>query len=247
MKTSRTITLSEKTQQEILSFLHTNDLIQFYREYDWDQDNWKTGFKKILNLEEQTSLAAKNNVVGYEHVMAIAKWGAHRNLGKIQCATPINLPIYTNNQPVSWIESDPTRPLTILRPQIKYYGPTYFSKLLRFSMPAEYGAIDSRLVRVFGEGDPICQKARFLSLKVVFDSRWSIPEKQSGWPGEYGTWTNILRFMTKFLNESQIKCPHPDAYYQKGLREPGIWMNADVEMALFSYVSQVIYGKSRCA
>ena len=46
MTTSRTITLSEKTQQEILSFLHTYDLIQFYREYDWDQDNWKTGFKK---------------------------------------------------------------------------------------------------------------------------------------------------------------------------------------------------------
>ena len=245
MKISRTIMLSEKTRQEILSFLHSHDLVQLYQEYDWDEDNWKTGFKKILELETQTSRAAMNNVIGYEHVMAIAKWGAHRNLGKIQCATPINLSIYTNNQPASWIESDPTRPLVLLRPQIKYYGPTYFSKLLRFCMPGEYGAIDSRLVRVFGEGDPNNRKARFLSLRVILESSWSIPERQSGWPSEYGTWTNILRFMAEFLNESQIKCPHPDVFYQNGLREPGIWLCADVEMALFSYVTQSIYGKKR--
>jgi hypothetical protein len=109
-----------------------------------------------------------------------------------------------------------------------------------FSNPQVYGAIDTRLVRVFsiGGGTGI-EFHRWLSLWVKnYGYGWYIPENQPSWPGEFDTWIDILHHIVKLCNSSGIKCPHPDEYIDTGLRGKGIWIAADVETALFSYASK---------
>jgi len=54
---------------------------------------------------------------------------------------------------------------------------------------------------------------------------------------EYGTWTAILHRIAGTLNEGSIACPHPMTLSTANLRDQGIWLPADVEMALFAYAS----------
>ena len=118
-------------------------------------------------------------------------------------------------------------------------GPTYLSKVLMFSRPQLYRAIDTRLVRVFGNGDTATEGPGWLSLEVRKSGNgWHIPEIQTSWPGEYNTWIEILHHMAHQCNTSGHKCPHPDKYVALGLREKGIWIVADIETALFSYASK---------
>ena len=124
---------------------------------------------------------------------------------------------------------------------MRYFGKVYQSKLLRFAMPWEYGAIDKRLCQVFGRGDPASQHTELLSLKVEYNgTRWDLKYQQTEWPSEYGTWIQILRMIASELNQSGMSCPHPEVMYARGLREKGIWECADVEMALFSFASKAI-------
>jgi len=46
------------------------------------------------------------------------------------------------------------------------------------------------------------------------------------------------------LNKAGKTCPHPEIYYEKDLREKGVWLPADVETALFSYASQTLKAES---
>jgi hypothetical protein len=71
--------------------------------------------------------------------------------------------------------------------------------------------------------------------------RWSIG--RDNWPSEFGTWLAILGHIAGTLNASGVTCPHPNQFITAQLRQQGKWLPADVEMALFSYASQAIYGK----
>jgi hypothetical protein len=118
----------------------------------------------------------------------------------------------------------------------KGIGPTYLTKVLRFGSPIEYGAIDTRCVRVFGEGDPTSQQHRWLRLHVRnYGYGWYIPRTQRDWPTEYGVWVNILRYFSQLLPGD---CPHPTAFKESGLRLRNEWACSDIEMALFAYASR---------
>jgi len=236
-------TLPESTQEKVLELLSEISLPQDYQSYDWGNDSWKTGFQDIVRLECTMIDAAKRNCITKEHLLQIARWGGHPSQGKINCRDRIELPLYVDGTYADWVESNPVKGIKVLAPQMSYFGKVYQSKLLRFAMPWEYGAIDKRLCQVFGRGDPASQHTELLSLKVEYNyqqNRWDLKYYQAEWPSEYGTWIHILRMIANELNQLDTPCPHPEVMYARGLRKKGIWECADVEMALFSFASKVI-------
>ena len=144
--------------------------------------------------------------------------------------------------PAIWLEKEPENAVCILECKVRGFGPTYCSKILHFAVPQIFGAIDTRLVRVFGRGDTQCGgRYQLLELSVSLSgNRWQISQSQKEWPGEYGTWVHILNHIARSLNSGGIPCPHPPQYLQSGRREEGKWLPADVETVLFSYASQVV-------
>jgi hypothetical protein len=234
--------LSEKIRKNVDIFLAKNSLKDWYNNYNWDNDSKQSSFQNIVDLEIQLSQAAKNNTITSEHVMKIARWGAHPMIDKIRCNSRIDLPLFENNKPAAWIQDNPEYGITLLRPQVYYVGPTYMTKILRFSMPLEFGALDTRITRVFGKGDPLHSYLPFLELEAEdHQGKWFIKYPQPAWPSEYSTFIFILRFMVEDMNRAGIPCPHPEVLYDHGLRRRGIWECADVEMALFSFASEKIY------
>lgn len=235
--------LSDQLQRRIKDFLAKHDLRSFYKEYEWGNDMWEKGFPDMLQLEIDLSMAAKHGYLTKTHVIAVARWGLLRNLKRVQCPELFRISLCDNL--AEWLKSNPTAPLATLRENIKGMGPTYFSKILMFSQPQIYGAIDTRLTRVFGRGDANNEQLKWLSLEVKnYGYGWFIPESQSSWPGEYNTWIEILHHIASLCNTSKLECPHPNGYIDNGLREKGIWIVADVETALFSYASKRLGGEA---
>jgi hypothetical protein len=229
----------------IEKFIRENDISQLYQEYEWYDDTWDRGFPDLFRLEQNISYAARTSSLSQEHLIQVAKWGRHPNPKKITCYNPINITLYVNDYPAEWLERESENAVWILEGQTRGFGPTYCSKLLHFAVPQVFGAIDTRLVRTFGRGDPdssLCYP--LLDLMVIRSGkRWAIPSSQEGWPKEYGTWTSILKYFAQTLNQAGKSCPHPKQYYDFNLREEGVWLPADIETALFRYASQVVEGK----
>jgi hypothetical protein len=239
-----TMTLNPIVQREVDRLLHDCVLSDLYKEYVWKGDSWQNGFVDLFRLEQLISTAARNYSLGKTHLLEVAEWGRHPNPKKIACHEPIKITLYVNNFPAEWLEREPENAVWILEGQTHGFGPTYCSKLLHFAVPQVFGAIDSRLVRTFGLGDPDAQRCPLLNLKVSRSGkRWAISSSQSGWPGEYGTWTAIINYIAKTLNNNGNECPHPEIYYKSQIRENGVWLPADVETALFSYATQIIEGQ----
>jgi hypothetical protein len=178
--------------------------------------------------------------ISLQDVRDVANWGKLRNPGRI-AGNYIVLPrntLHTNNGgPTEILRLQPISPLCTLEENITSgIGPTYFSKVLRFGLPQEYGALDSRCVRVFGKGDPHAQRQNWLAIIVRNDGYgWYIPKTQAKWPSAYGIWIDILRFFAEKLPHN---CPHPQGFVNSALRLENKWNCADVEMALFTYASQ---------
>ncbi len=241
----RSFTLPKITQEKVLELLSEIPLPQYYRSYDWGNDRWESGFQDIVRLECTMIDAAMRNRITKDHLVQIAQWGGHPSQNEITCRNCIELPLYVDGTYADWVESNPVKGIKVLAPQMRYFGKVYQSKLLRFAMPWEYGAIDKRLCQVFGRGDPASQHTELLSLKVEHNgNRWDLKYQQAEWPSEYGTWIQILRMIANELNQSGMPCPHPELMYARNLRKKGIWECADVEMALFSFASKAI-GASR--
>jgi len=108
-------------------------------------------------------------------------------------------------------------------------GPTYLSKVIRFALPEEYGAIDTRIVRVVGQGDPASRQHNWLALRVRNDGYgWYIPKVQVTWPNDYAKWINILRFLQvnlitltiRILAFTQQGSSKKDCAYQEFGRAP---------------------------
>jgi len=212
--------LSTTITAEIDRLLAEVDMVREYRAYRWKADSWMNGFPEICNLEGSLSSAARENRLGYFHARNLAIWGGLPNPLGIRCQEPLNLALYTGGKPSPWLRDNADNVMRMLESQIRGFGPTYCSKMLRFSVPSVFGAIDTRLVRVFGSGDPGAQEYQLLDLQVTrSDPRWAIPSHQESWPMEYGTWTAIPHRMAGTLNEGSIACPHPMTLSAANLRE----------------------------
>jgi hypothetical protein len=227
---------------ELDEFPREYDFANLYMSYNWKNDNYNDGFPDILRIEHLLIESDRNEGISLGDVRIIANWGSLRNPARIK-GNEIALPPRTlhdaNNTPAENLALDPIGPVLLLQRNIeKGIGPTYLSKVLRFGLPMEYGAIDSRCVRVFGEGDPPSQRHHWLSLRARNDGYgWYISKVQRAWPSAYGIWLNILRYFSHRLPKN---CPHPPAFVHSGLRSNNEWACADVEMALFAYASQFI-------
>jgi hypothetical protein len=225
------------------SFLDTLDIAKLYKEYSWDRDTWENGFPEILKLEVSISEAAWNNAIQTSHLIQIAEWGRLREPSRVKLTGDLGIPFYDGGHIYEWVDRHPAMYLDRLDRVITGYGPTYSTKFLRFAVPSEFGAIDTRLVRVFGRGDIKNKKMDFLKLAVQSSNGGSIKTSKDTWPSEYATWVNILRYIAQKLNDAGILCPHPQNFIDAGLREGGEWFCADVEMALFSYATHCIYSR----
>lgn len=231
--------LSTELQNRLSGFLRRQDFSNFYRDYSWDRDTYSNGFPDIVDLESNIRTAAMNNQITIDHVISVAKWGKLRNICRVKgplCLQNINL-YQESGLPLAQLAENPLPPLASLDNQVEGLGPTYLSKVIRFALPQEYGSIDTRIVRVVGLGDRDSKLLDWLDLRVRNDGYgWYISRYQKAWPAEYVKWLNILRFFAHRLNEIN-PCPHPLSFVNLGLRTNGVWTCADVEMAIFSYVS----------
>ncbi|MCK9342782.1 MAG: hypothetical protein M0P33_02605 [Massilibacteroides sp.] len=226
-------------QEEVDRLLADLDFPALYRGYAWRNDTWEKGFPDILRLEREVTAAARNQAIGLEDVRKVARWGGLA--GRVDSPGRLPVTLYVGDAPAYWLLHDAGDTVRDIERQIRGFGPTYASKLLRFAVPQVFGALDTRLVRVFGRGDPLMQQYALLDLAAEpSGDRWAIPVTQSGWPGEYGAWTEILRVIASALNREEVCCPHPAGFTAADLRSHGIWLAADMEMALFSYASGVV-------
>jgi hypothetical protein len=231
-----------ETQKMINNLLKNLDFPDLYKKYDWKGDTHKKGFPDLYRLEKEISDAAKSGDIRKHHLVEIAKWGKLRNTKGISCTEPLGLVLYVKGQPAPDLLQEPENAIKKIDSLVKGFGPTYSSKLLHFAVPNVFGALDTRLVRIFGNAAP---EYRLLDLDAVQSGdRWLIPPGQSGWPGEYGTWIAVLNCLAEQLNKTGKSCPHPLIYYENNLREEGEWLPADVETALFSYASQQLKAPS---
>ena len=233
------MSLSTQLQRRIEGFLADHDLPSLFKGYSWGKDTWESGFADMRQLEIDLSMAAKHEYLTKTHIMSVARWGRLRNIKKIRCPELMRISLYDRDDLTEFFESAPSASLKSLRNNIRGIGPTYLSKILMFSRPQLYGAIDTRLARVFGKGNTDIEGLMWLSLEVKnYGYGWYIPEYQTLWPSEYDTWIEILHYVTRLCNGGGYECPHPDEYVDLGLRDKGIWIVADVETALFSYASK---------
>lgn len=235
-------TLKASVKDSIGNLIETCDLAELYHTYAWKQDLWQNGFPEICRLERNIGSAVRTGTLSKDHLKAIAEWGGLKKIAQIEAATPIKIELFEDGNVAQWARDNPENAIRVLDRQIRGFGPTYTSKLLRFAAPKIFGAIDTRIVRVFGAGDTGPDRLHLLDLSVTpgDDGGWAINRDQSGWPEEYGTWIGILTYAASKLNAEGVMCPHPDSLVGAGFRERGVWFNADVEMALFNYASKNI-------
>ena len=234
--------LSRELTGELDRFLADHDFQDLYRTYSWRNDTFKRGFPDILQLERRLGIHRRSANLDIDDIRDVADWGRLPNLKRISVKDTgrlRDLALLLNGAKVEneiIIERYPEMPAGLLDNAVKGIGATYVSKVLRFALPEQYGAIDTRLVRVLGNGDPINSRCDWLPLTAYnpSPSRWAI--RPASWTQGYKVWINILRY---FANAMPDNCPHPESFNRHELRQDGIWTCADVEMALFSYATGV--------
>jgi hypothetical protein len=226
------MSLTIEQYQGIDRFMAEFNLCTLYKAYRWRNDAWETGFIDIRDLENKLSTTAQKGYIVEEHVKKVAKWGGLRDMRHLMCPERVEMLPYETHGSTACLVHSPSEAVCHLKTQItRGMGPTYLSKVLRFSQPEAFGAIDTQLVKVFGQ-----EGTNWVSLRVSdYGSGPHIRDSQPGWPGEYDRWIEILRYIADKCNSNCLRCPHPEQLVQLGLRERGVWIVADVEMALFSH------------
>ena len=240
--------LSPDLTGKLDDFLAQHDFPCGYRSYCWKNDTHSAGFPDILSLEVQVMESVRSGGITLHDVESVVRWGSPQDTGQeIEICDEDGLGIgskllLTQFQGTPQVADHPEWPARYLYDSVKDIGPTFVSKVLRFALPAQYGVIDARVVRVFGEGDPVSNRHQWLSLTAYKSDpkyeRWAI--RGYNWPNGYGVWIDILRHLALKMSEKGIDCPHPQQFVDNGLRDAGVWTCADVEMALFAYASRVI-------
>jgi len=233
---NRTLDLPESLKKQITQFVDCQDWVGLYKDYLWHNDTWENGFSDILRLETQMRCSLQNGEIKRKDVLDVAYWGKFFYPPKI--TFPESIPIA--EEILKDDGSSLLQALIALKQNVGGLGPTYLSKVLRFAFPNRAGAFDSRIVRVFGIGDPTVNQYQWLTIRThKLGSEWAISRDRM-WPLEYEKWLRILTKMVSLINDKEVFCPHPQKFLDAGLRTEGIWINADVEMAIFTYVTGVL-------
>jgi len=233
---NRTLDFPELLKNQITQFVDSQDWVSLYKEYLWHNDTWENGFPDILRLEMQMRRSLDNEEIKKQDVLDVAYWGKFFYPPKI--TSPASIPI--EEDVLKGDGSSLIQVLITLKQNVGGLGVTYLSKVLRFAFPDRAGAMDSRIVRVFGIGDPTVNQYQWLTIRThKFGSGWTIFQDRM-WYLEYAKWLRILMKIVSQLNDKKVFCPHPQKFLDAGLRNEGIWISADVEMAIFTYVTGVI-------
>ena len=233
--------LNEALTAKLDRFLACNDFTQLYRSYSWKSDTYGAGFPGISSLELR--LRGKTDQITLANVKAVKCWGCPRGTSREKIhGTRIIYPelfldLRTRLSDLSLIGDDPGGPAGVLAASVSGVEATYASKVLRFVMPEQYGAIDTRQVSVFGVDGRDDDTRGWLPLRVMegLHGRSVDSDNKNSWHTGYGVWINILRY---FAGKLPDNCPHPNSFTERGLRCNGIWAAADVEMALFAFASR---------
>lgn len=236
--------LQPEVAVQVDRFLTKTDFAAFYRAYSWKGDTYVEGFPDILRLEKQLGSSGRQDGITLQDIQDVVAWGHLRNPRVSGRAVPLKRSdLYdAQGRAQAAMADGAMEPLYALQRSTKGLGPTYLSKVLRFAIAEHYGAIDSRCVRVFGQGDPSAKQRDWLTLTAHnYGSGWSISKTQRAWPGDYALWLTILRYMA---SKMPVPCPHPRIFVEEGLREKGRWACADVEMAIFAYASSFVQAES---
>ena len=218
-------------------FLAQHDFPCLYRSYNWKNDTHSAEFPDIFRLEVKFQRrSSKPKGITLEDIKCVGQWGGddpedvkkikirdsnsfHRTARKLHELQTAKKPALT------------TACLDDLGYSVAGIGPVYGSKVLRFAWPAQYGAIDRRLVGLFGK-EAVSNCHRWLPLRVG-----NMQTLRLAWTDAYPKWVDILRYFAQRLSD---KCPHPQQFVDAGLRDRDVWTCADVEMALFAYASNVL-------
>lgn len=233
---NRPLDLPEQLKNQIEQFVDSQDWVGLYKGYLWHNDTWRNGFPDILRLETQMRSSLQNGEIKKQDVLDVAYWGKFFYPPKI--TSPESIPIAEKVQKDDG--SSILQALITLKENGVGFGPTYLSKVLRFAFPDRAGGLDSRIIRVFGIGDPTVNQYQWLTIRThKLGSEWTINRNRL-WPLEYDKWLRILSRIVAFINDKEVFCPHPQKFIDTGLRAEGIWINADVEMAVLTYVTDVL-------
>ena len=229
-KIKQAFELPELLELQLIQFVANQDWMALFKAYQWHNDSWANGFPDVLRLETQLRVSVQKGEITRQDIRDVACWANFSSYSNIR--SPKFIPLTEESSLLPAIIS--------LEKKVKGLGSTYLSKVVRFSFPHRAGALDSSLVRVFGIGDPAVNQYQWLTLRARKSGPgWSVYRDRM-WHGEYEKWLRILAKMATLLNEQAIVCPHPQAFIESGLRTEGLWICADVEMALYAYVTEVI-------
>jgi len=228
-------TLPEFLENQITQFVDHQDWVRLYKDYQWQTDTWEQGFPDILRLEMQLRCSIQKGEIKKQDILDVANWGKLSSPSRITSPESISLSKEFLHDGIPLLQA-----LTTLEQNIRGLGVTYLSEILRFSFPNQAGALDSRMVQVFGIGDPSVNQYQWLTIRArKSGSGWYVYRNRM-WHMEYEKWLSILSKMVTLINTKEIPCPHPQNFLDVGLRTEDIWTSADVGMAIFSYVTNAI-------
>ena len=156
--------ISENLTEELNSFIREHDFGKLYKSYYWRNDAYDAGFPDILRLEKRLMYETiphqgtrLNDIfseqgITLRNIDRVVEWGRPAKSRKhdIDIDNEFRSFFRTLEQKLldHTVEEKPEEPARILDLSVKGIGPTYVSKVLRFALPVQYGAIDSRIVRV---------------------------------------------------------------------------------------------------
>ncbi len=206
---------------------------EYFRAYSWDAKHALYGYPAdeyeqffwIVSLEKRfnwlKSNCKKENTASIYLIKEMIQWGGSQNgtLQKFEDSIERHNLQQLMLETVSSLQS----PKEAIEAALKFpgMGLTYASKMLRFLDPERYGALDSRIRKVFSEKVPA-------ALPKIYDS--SDLSMVTG----YVAFTEHLDGIKEQLNKAGILRPKCALPAGAGSAE---WRSADVEMALFGWAS----------
>lgn len=227
--------LTDPLKEQLVQFVGSLDWPRQYKQYTHDEDSWEKEFHVIAELERGISEHLTLGYLTRKDIVKIARWESPHTKDRMKCPRILRLDVNEND------DTEIEKILRILEVTIKGTRTLFLTTIMRFISPSMMGLLDANLVRVFGVGDSNLKNQKWLNLCVrKTEDTWYFAGNWWSWPNEYYRWNLILGFLAFLLNEQAIACPHPNGFMEKGLRQKGTWICADVEMALSSYAYEVI-------
>ena len=227
--------LTDQLKEQLVRFVGSLDWPRQYKQYTHGDDSWEKGFQTIAELESEISEHLTLGYLTRKDIVKIARWESPHTKDRMKCPKVLRLAVIGDD------DSEIEKILRILEVTVKGTRMLFLTTIMRFISPSKMGLLDSNLVRVFGVGDSNINSPKWLNLAVrKTEGSWFFAGNWWSWPNEYYRWNLILGFLALLLNEQAIACPHPNGFLEKGLRDKGTWICADVEMALSSYANEIL-------